>query len=169
MEQVLLPHSRSSDQRVLILGGLGGIGKTQLAIAYAKRHRGSYDSIFWVNATSETTIRESLRSLARRVLEPDMKSNQSDDDQTQIQVSAWLSEKAKVRWLLIFDNHDGPKQYNIKKYFPCASQGSIIITSRSPELLNGAVIYVPKMENIQESLEILETRSGREALNRSKK
>ena len=154
---------------MLILGGLGGIGKTQLAIAYAKRHRESYDSIFWINATSETTIRESLRSLARRVLDPDIKSNQSDDDQIQIQVSAWLSEKDNVRWLLIFDNHDEPKRCNIRKYFPCASQGSIIITSRSPESLNGAIIYVPKMENIKESLQILEKRSGREAVSRSKK
>jgi hypothetical protein len=50
MENILQP--KSPDRRVLILGGMGGIGKTQLTINYAKQHRDSYSSIFWLNATS---------------------------------------------------------------------------------------------------------------------
>jgi DNA replication protein DnaC len=59
-----IEETQSREQRRLILGGMGGIGKTQLAIAYAKRHCGSYESIFWLNAVSEFALKTSLRSMA---------------------------------------------------------------------------------------------------------
>ncbi|KAI1628030.1 hypothetical protein EDD37DRAFT_647689 [Exophiala viscosa] len=46
MENVLLSASDSGLRRVLVLGGMGGIGKTQLSITYAKRHRKAYSSVF---------------------------------------------------------------------------------------------------------------------------
>ena len=146
---------------MLIIGGLGGIGKTQLAITYAKRYQRYYNSIFWLNANSEDTLKASIRSLANRVQILDVKNNTLDDEQICTQVSKWLSEKGNTNWLLIFDNHDRPEQYNIKKYYPYASHGSIIITTRSPELLTGSVIRVQRLESIDESLRILETRSAR--------
>jgi ATP/maltotriose-dependent transcriptional regulator MalT len=36
-------------RRVAILHGLGGIGKTQLTVAYAKRYRHNYSAVFWLN------------------------------------------------------------------------------------------------------------------------
>jgi len=51
--------SRSRDgRRVAVLHGLGGIGKKQLMIEYAKRHRTEYSAIFWVN--SKDSIKQSL-------------------------------------------------------------------------------------------------------------
>ena len=60
MENVLLPGSDSVQRTILVLGGMGGIGKTQLATTYCKRHGGSYSSVFWLNATSEVTLKSSL-------------------------------------------------------------------------------------------------------------
>jgi len=53
-----------SDRKVLVLGGMGGISKTHMAIRYAKRHHTSYSSVFWVNATSESALSTSLRRWA---------------------------------------------------------------------------------------------------------
>jgi len=64
MKDGLRPNDQSSKQRRLVLGGLGGIGKTQLAIAYAERHRDIYPSVFWLNAASEAALKDSFRSMA---------------------------------------------------------------------------------------------------------
>ena len=142
---------------------MGGIGKTQLAITYAKRHRHSYSSIFWLNASAEATLNNSLRAVANRILPPEMVSK-LDDDQVWVHVSNWLSKLDNTRWLLIFDNHDNPDQYQITKYYPSVAHGSIIITTRQPDRVNGEKIKVQSMAKEEESLRILATRSGRDVI-----
>ncbi len=163
MTTILLANPDSSDRKVLVIGGMGGIGKTQMAISYAKRLRSSYSSIFWLNAASESTLKGSLRILAGRVLPADSVVI-PDDSQLWIQVSNWLSELDNTRWLLIFDNYDDPDQYGIENYYPYVSQGSIIITTRLPDRLNGRKIQVRSMKNLQDGLHILATRSDREGV-----
>jgi hypothetical protein len=159
MKTVLLSDPDSSDRRVLVLGGMGGIGKTQMAIRYAKRYHTSYSSVFWVNATSESTLRTSLRRLAPQILLNE--TDHLDDDQLWFQISLWLSNLENSRWLLIFDNYDDPNQYQIEQYYPFVAHGSIIITTRQPDRGNGYQIKVQSMTNDEDSLNILATRSGR--------
>jgi len=160
MKTILLSDPYSSDRKVLVLGGMGGIGKTQMAIRYAKRHYTSYSSVFWVNATSESALRTSLRRLAPLIL-PGETVDQLDDDQLWAQISLWLSKLENSRWLLIFDNYDDPNQYQIEQCYPFVAHGSIIITTRQPDRVNGYQIKVQPMTNDEESLNILATRSGR--------
>ena len=47
MKELLKPSDKSQVQRRTVLGGLGGIGKTQFAISFAKHHSYDYESIFW--------------------------------------------------------------------------------------------------------------------------
>src|SRR5690349_8834610 len=72
MESILQPQTDStgSNRKVLILGGMGGIGKTQLAITYAKRRGHLYSSVFWLNAKTEATLNISLRGVANRIIPP---------------------------------------------------------------------------------------------------
>ena len=165
MEAILQPQSESlgSTRKVLILGGMGGIGKTQLAITYAKRHSHSHSSIFWLNANTEATLNNSLRDLANRILPPETVSNLGSD-QVRVHVSNWLSELDNTRWLLIFDNYDDPDQYNITKYYPSVAHGSIIITTRTPEDLRGEQIKIKHMTEEEDGLRILATRSGRQTI-----
>ena len=160
MKTILLSNPDSSDRKVLVLGGMGGIGKTQMAIRYPKRHHTSYSSVFWVNATSESALKTSLRRLAPQILTSET-VDQLDDDQLWAQISLWLSKLENSRWLLIFDNYDDPNQYQIEQYYPFVAHGSIIITTRQPDRVNGYQIKVKSMINDEDSLNILATRSGR--------
>jgi NB-ARC domain len=166
--KALQPKSKSPDRRMLILGGMGGIGKAQLAVTYAKRHRSSYPSVFWLNANSESTLNSSLRGVANRILPPETVS-QLDDDQLRVQISNWLSELDNDRWLLILDNYDDPGQYQIAEYYPSVAHGSVIITTRQPRRVNGKQVKVKSMTKADDSLAILATRSGRPNIKCSEK
>ena len=45
-------------RRTVVLHGLGGVGKTQLAIAFAKRHKDNYSAVFWLNIKDEDSLRQ---------------------------------------------------------------------------------------------------------------
>jgi len=54
--------------RTVVLHGLGGIGKTQLAITYAKRHKDNYSAIFWLNIKDEDSLKQSFANVAKQIL-----------------------------------------------------------------------------------------------------
>ena len=54
--------SSNGSRRTVVLYGLGGISKTQLSIAYTKRHKESYSAIFWLNIKDKDTLKQSFRS-----------------------------------------------------------------------------------------------------------
>src|SRR5262249_39556788 len=56
-------------RHTVILHGLGGVGKTQLAIAYEKQYRNKYSAIFWINSKDEDTFKQSFIKSAQRILE----------------------------------------------------------------------------------------------------
>ncbi|KAK5189071.1 hypothetical protein LTR92_010924 [Exophiala xenobiotica] len=121
--EVLRPGDSSSEQRRLMLGGTGGMGKTQLAIAFATGHQQEYDSVFWLNATSEATLKDSFRLVAEAIF--DVQDAQVlPDEQSIVQTRRWLSDKKNTRWLLIFDNHDDPGQYQIEQ-FGCITKQAV--------------------------------------------
>ena len=159
MEKILQPPGNSQDRQVLVLSGPGGIGKTQLAITYAKRHGSSYSSVFWLNASSKTALLTSLRHLAPQIL-PEA-GDRLNDEAILIQVSVWLSQLDNNRWLLVFDNYDDPDQFNIREYYPSVAHGSIIVTTRQRDRVNGEEIHLQPMAQEEESLRILASRSGR--------
>ena len=158
MKKVLKPGSKSREQQRLVLGGMGGIGKTQLAISYAKRHHYDYESVFWLNAVSEAALKDSFRIMAELIFgveEPGVLRV----EQILVRIRGWLSDKKNTQWLLVFDNYDNPDQYRIEKYYPLASHGTIVVTTRRPNLVAGRRVQIKPLQDIKESLEILQTRS----------
>ncbi|KAL4946961.1 P-loop containing nucleoside triphosphate hydrolase protein [Aspergillus filifer] len=158
---MLQPLDKSQEQQRLVLGGMGGIGKTQLAIAYAKSRHQLYDSVLWLNAGSEATLRDSFLSIAKQIF----RLQQPDKLQAEaavIHTCQWLSDTRNRRWLLIFDNYDDPDEFEIKKYFPFASHGVVLITTRQPNLIAGKKISIQPIQDIEENLMILQSRSKRE-------
>ena len=139
-------------RRTVVLHGLGGIGKTQLTVAYAKRHRDNYSAVFWLNIKDEDSLKQSFATVAKQILREhssvsrlssvDIKEN---IDEVIDAVKAWLSLPNNTRWLMIYDNYDNPKMagntdpaaVDICKYIPESYQGSILITTRSSEVKIG--------------------------------
>ncbi|RYP33640.1 hypothetical protein DL768_011088 [Monosporascus sp. mg162] len=165
-------------RRVVVLHGLGGIGKTQLAITYAKRHKGSYSAVFWLNIKNENSLKHSFSMVAKRILRQyPSASRLSSVDAENVEevidaVKTWLSLPNNTRWLLIYDNYDNPKvpsnkdpaTMDINDFLPESYQGSIIITTRSSQVKTGHSIRIRKMENVLDSIEILSNASNRQDL-----
>lgn len=116
----------SSDRTVATLAviGLGGIGKSQLAVEYAHRHAGSYRLVWWIHAESGETRDACLQQLARRLALPGL-----DDVPAKAQIAelcAWLEQHGD--WLLVFDNVEHPD--DLRDRLPQAGAGHVLITSR---------------------------------------
>lgn len=167
MSQILQPGKRLTEQRRLVLGGMGGIGKTQLAITYARDYQTSYTSVFWLNATSEATLKASYQSVTQLVLSAE-ELGSLNEQQALVRAHQWLSDTRNTRWLLIFDNYDTPDEFSLRSYYPYAGHGSIIITTRLPELVNGRQVRLQPFKNIDESLNVLQKRSQRENIKSGK-
>jgi hypothetical protein len=165
-------------RRIVVLHGLGGIGKIQLAVIYTKRYRDEYSVIFWLNIKDKLSIRRSFTKVATQILRqhPDASGLNALDPQLNPEevieaVKAWLSLPGNTRWLVVYDNYDNPRLSNHKtdtgvdilQFLPTSHQGSIIITTRLSQVDIGHRIRIKKLESIDDSLKILSTTSGRDS------
>ena len=134
-------HSETTCQRIFVLHGLGGAGKSQLAFKFIEESKGkryvscsthdrdllttlffSFSDIFYVDATSKDTLQTDLEAIAP-----------GDAKRTTEASLRWLASQIDGNWLLLFDNVDNV-DLKLKKYFPPCSSGNILITTRNREL-----------------------------------
>ncbi|KUJ10972.1 uncharacterized protein LY89DRAFT_739942, partial [Mollisia scopiformis] len=165
---IVIPFSRDKDfvergifdqihQNCAVLGsrtalvGLGGVGKSQLAIEYAYRTRDRSPEtwVFWVHASNTARFEQSFRDIANCVKISGRQNPQADIFQL---VHDWLRDDRKRKWALILDNVDDARflvetrrtgQYgqtsgiesgnsrSLVSYLPQCPNGSILITTRS--------------------------------------
>ncbi|KAF2198403.1 hypothetical protein GQ43DRAFT_163670 [Delitschia confertaspora ATCC 74209] len=171
--------SSNTGRHAITLYGLGGIGKTQLAIAYAKAYRRNYSAIFWLNIKDEASVKQSYSRIARRILQEHPLAGQlgtitdnSPLDEVVAAVKRWLEHAKNIQWLMVFDNYDSPKvpgnadasAVDITQFLPRVYHGSIIATTRSSKVNVGRRLRVGKLENINDSLRILSDTSHREGV-----
>jgi hypothetical protein len=172
--------SGDGSRQAVVLHGLGGIGKTQLTVAYAKRYRNSYSAIFWLNINDKDSVKQSFAKIARQILREhptaarlsgvDLSKDLNDVVDA---VKSWLSLPNNTRWLAVYDNYDNPKlpgrdtdltAVDIGMFLPESYQGSIIVTTRSSQVDIGCNIQLRKLEGIQDGLRILSNASRRQDL-----
>lgn len=166
LKKVLLPEATYDQQKVFVLNGLGGIGKTQLAANFASKHQARYSSIFWLDGRDKPSIRQSIATIANRIFRGQIAESNGphlygDDNKNNLlidDVLDWFSEERNREWLLIFDNVDrycSPSSsdddaYEIGDNFPSAKHGSILITTRQSLLCRlGASLKLTALDDNQ--------------------
>jgi tetratricopeptide (TPR) repeat protein len=155
MRSMLVNSSQTAVLLPRALYGLGGVGKTQLAIEYAHRHRSDYDLVWWIAAEDPAEIRRSLVELAEQLELPVT----GDTGGTIRRVHEALARRDKFQhWLLVFDNVGEPA--SVASLLPSSRDGHVLITTRESSWEElGQAVQVDKFER-RESVALLGRHGG---------
>lgn len=153
--------------RTFAICGTGGVGKTQVATAYAHSRKDRFDAIFWIHASSSLKLRDEFGRLAITLGLVDRDSSDARQQAiTRDLVKGWLANPRRtqdnlspsVSWLLVFDNVDDPQV--LEGFLPLGAPGCVLFTSRDPHAKHSAFLATAGVDiqpfSEQESSQLLE-------------
>ncbi|KAF9887417.1 hypothetical protein FE257_010272 [Aspergillus nanangensis] len=163
--------SMPNGPKKLAIFGLGGVGKTQVALelAYRMQDRDAECSIFWIPCTSHEAVQQACIGIAEMV-----GIQLTEPAEAKGCIKTYLSQQ-KGKWLLIFDNIDDINMWSkgnnttipLKDFLPYNDQGHIIFTTRNRkvavQLASSDVIHVRELDE-NTGLEFLEKSLIRKSL-----
>ncbi|MFE7855640.1 FxSxx-COOH system tetratricopeptide repeat protein [Streptomyces sp. NPDC057403] len=136
------------------LFGMGGVGKTQIALEYVHRFSADYDLVWWVPAEHVDNVVAALAELGAVIGAPGGEDMALASQETVRMLSR--SDPTK-RWILVFDNADNPDE--LAGYMPTTGGGHILVTSRNQAWSEkGSTLPVDVFQR-QESVEHLSRRA----------
>jgi len=137
-----------------VIHGLGGVGKTQLALEYVYRNLDKYNIIWWIRSEDSATLASDYAILAQELDLPD----NDTADQTLIITAVRRCLEQQQNWLLVFDNADDPAR--IKEYIPRGGLGHVLVTSCNPNWRGTASPLSVQVLEREESVDFLVKRTG---------
>jgi tetratricopeptide (TPR) repeat protein len=126
LRRALTAGGKAALTQTQAIHGLGGVGKTQLAIECAYRRRADYSLVWWLRAEEPAALAGDYAAIAAALDLP--QKDATEQSVTVAAVRRWLEENSG--WLLVFDNAGEPA--DIRDYLPRSASGHAIITSRNP-------------------------------------
>jgi hypothetical protein len=150
-------HAITTDGHTAVLYGLGGMGKTQLALNYVAESCDRFSAVFFIDGSSESRARLGFRDIAQRYVDLVMNIDQVEERQKTLQrlqlatfvlpdgqlsqdslhlpkitkaVNGILEQDGNNKWLLIIDNMDELDNFPIQDFLPKTSARRVIITTR---------------------------------------
>jgi hypothetical protein len=151
LEEYFFAQQGYTRRKILVVHGLGGMGKTQLCIEFVRRYQQKYSAVFWLDGSSEDALQRSFVNVVTRLPAAEVPlaliqaaEQASPDQRLLVQgVLDWLSLPSNQKWLLVVDNVDrdhtakvrDPLAYDLKQYLPTADHGSVLVTSRLSTLV----------------------------------
>lgn len=123
------PSGSHAPAVLAVLHGLGGMGKTRLALEYAWRHAGTYSALLLVDADSPEALQRNLAALAGPTRLNLPAQHETDEARQRAAVLQWLG--THPGWLLILDNADSEAAAAaVEALLPQLAGGHLIVTSR---------------------------------------
>ncbi|CUS06688.1 unnamed protein product, partial [Tuber aestivum] len=128
--------SAGSNHNRIALHGLGGSGKTQIALEYVYQRASESDChVFWVHGSGVQKFSEGFRAIAQHVRIP-LASAEIEEEGFLLNIRRWFEGPDKGDWILVIDNADNEEDFtgnsgHISKFVPQGPRGTLIFTTRS--------------------------------------
>ena len=142
------------DSQPQAISGLGGIGKTQVALEYAYKYRGEYQAVLWAQADTKETLTSSYLELAILLDLPEKDTQESA--QVILAMKKWLQQS--TGYLLILDNADDLAL--AREFLPPSVSGHILLTTRAQSTGRFAQRVEVNVLPIEQGIEFLLRRAG---------
>jgi RNA polymerase sigma factor (sigma-70 family) len=125
LEQGFLAQGENSHSPIVVLTGIAGVGKTEIAAEYAQHHRGTYDVVLWLDGSSLFSLENGVRIFAERLGVGGMHTMRSTHQRAFRQ---WLQTHKK--WLLVVDGITDSTWALFDGFLPDSPPGDVILTAR---------------------------------------
>jgi hypothetical protein len=135
----MLTRGGDAGPRIVALCGLGGAGKTSVAVKYAHRHLGEVGVAWQFAAEDATVLATDFTELAAQLRAQDLGANQDPVASVHAVLAA-----SPYEWLLVFDN--ALDQAAVARYLPQDGPGRVLITSRNTDWPPGQGLDVPVLD-----------------------
>ncbi|KAK3694715.1 hypothetical protein B0T22DRAFT_477445 [Podospora appendiculata] len=156
-------ESGKGPRREFLLHGMGGVGKTQIALKFRQMmdSEDRFEHIFWIDSTSTATIEESYNGIAAKLF-----ADEEGADKRMLHVLKWM-DAAREDWMLVMDNCADD---DMARFLPEKDKGNIIYTSRFTNMRQAlppdAIAEVNEMEE-RDAVTLLLRAAGEGANSRS--